>query len=196
MCTNSHQANAPQKHYCQKIGSFLIRTTGTWKHHKGDVHTLPKKMKGTFRIQKNWQNAQSITIVSDEDHPNLCPFSAAYQIFLRAKRLGQTDLEPMAVFLNKSGNKKYLTGNKISKVLRSIVRAVHPNLFEDKNQVLLLTFRESLGPSPAGRGRYDPRLYEIKTRLVGQILSPLPLRHFRSSATTRQCPEQIIKGYD
>jgi hypothetical protein len=174
----------------------MIGTTGSWKHHKGNVHTLSKKMKVTLRIQNNWQNGQLITIVSDDNHPNLCPVSAAYQIFLRAKRLGQTDQEPMAVFLNKSGNKKYLTGNKISKVLRLIARAVHPNLFKDKHQVLLLTFRESLGPSPAGRGRYDPRLYEIKTRLVGQILSPLPLRHFRSSATTRQCPEQIIKGYD
>ncbi len=196
MCTNTHQANVPQKPSCQHIGSLMIRTTGSWKHHKGDVHTLPKKMKVTFRIQNNWQNGQSITIVLDDDHPDLCPISAAYWIFLRAKRLGQTDQEPMAVFLNNSGNKKYLTGNKISKVLRSIARAVHPNLSKDKNQVLLLTFRESLGPSPAGRGRYDPRLYEIKTTLVGWILSPLSLRHFHSSAITRQCPEQIIKGTD
>jgi hypothetical protein len=111
----------------------MIRTTGSWKHHKGNVNTIPKKMKVTFRIQNNWQNSQLITIVLDDNHPNLCPISAAYQNFLRAKRLGQTDQEPMAVFLNKSGNKKYLTGNKISKVLRSIARAVHPNLFEDKN---------------------------------------------------------------
>ncbi len=155
-----------------------------------------RKWKAYSESKKNWQNGQSITIVLDDNHPDLCPVNAAYQIFLRAKRLGQTNQEPMAVFLNKSGNKKNLTGNKISKVLRSIVRTVHPNLFEDKNQVLLLTFRESLGPSPAGRGRYDPQLYEIKTTLVGRILLPLPLRHFCSSATTPWCPEQIIKGSD
>ncbi len=155
-----------------------------------------RKWKSHSESKINWQNGESITIVLDDNHHNLCPVSAAYWIFLRAKRLRQTDQEPMAVFLNKSGNKKYLPRNKISKVLRSIARAVHPNLFEGKNQVLLLTFRESLGPSPAGRGRYDPRLYEIKTTIVGQILLPLPLRHFCSLATARQRPEQIIKGSD
>ncbi len=52
------------------------------KHPSGGVVTLPKKMKVTFRIQKNRQNGQSITIVLDDDHPNLCPVRAAYEIFL------------------------------------------------------------------------------------------------------------------
>jgi hypothetical protein len=73
-----------------------------------------------------------ITIVLDNDHPNLCPIRAAYEIFLQAKRLGQTDDEPMAVFVNKSSKKKYLTRNKISDVLCSVARAVHPDLSEDK----------------------------------------------------------------
>ncbi len=38
------------------------------------------------------------------------------------------DDDSIAVFVNKSGKKKYLTGNKISDVLRSVARAVHPNL--------------------------------------------------------------------
>jgi hypothetical protein len=75
------------------------------KHPSGGVITLQKKMKVTFRIQKNRQNGQLITIVLDDDHPDLCPVRAAYKIFLRAKRLCQTDDEPMAVFVNKSGKK-------------------------------------------------------------------------------------------
>ncbi len=63
-------------------------------------------MKVTFRIQKNRQNFQWVTIVSDDDHPDLYPVSAAYEIFLQSKRLNQTDKEPMAVFVNKSGKKK------------------------------------------------------------------------------------------
>jgi hypothetical protein len=41
-------------------------------------------------------------------------------------------LEPLAVFLNHHGLKKYLTDNKIAKVLQSVARLVHPNLSKDK----------------------------------------------------------------
>jgi hypothetical protein len=44
----------------------------------------------------------------------------------------------MAIFVNKHGNTKYLTGNKIPDVLRSIARAVHPDLSEDKIKILSL----------------------------------------------------------
>jgi hypothetical protein len=52
------------------------------KHSSRGVITLLKKMKVTFRIQKNRQNGQSITIVLDGDHPDLCPVRATYRIFL------------------------------------------------------------------------------------------------------------------
>ena len=51
---------------------------------------------------------------------------------MRAKRLGQTDTQPMAVFINKAGTKKYDTGNKISDVLRAAAKHVHPDLTEQK----------------------------------------------------------------
>jgi hypothetical protein len=73
-----------------------------------------------------------ITIVLDDDHPNLCPVRAACKIFLQAKRLRQMDNEPTAVFINKSGKKKYLTGNKISDFMCLVARAVHPDLSKDK----------------------------------------------------------------
>jgi hypothetical protein len=57
------------------------------KHPSGGAITIQKKMKVTFRIQKNGQNGQSITIVSDDNHPNLCPVRAAYKIFLQARRM-------------------------------------------------------------------------------------------------------------
>jgi hypothetical protein len=37
----------------------------------------------------------------------------------------------MAVFVNKHGITRYLTGKKISDILRSIARAVHPDFLED-----------------------------------------------------------------
>ncbi len=86
----------------------------------------------TFHVQKNRQNSQSITLVANSAHPEICPVQAAYRIFIQAKRLNQSDSEPMAVFVNKFGIKKYLTGNKISDVLRSTARAVHPDLSKNE----------------------------------------------------------------
>ncbi len=71
-------------------------------------------------------------MVSDGDHPDICPVRAAYRIFLQAKHLGQSNSQPMAIFVNKHSDTKYLTGNKISDVLRSIARVVHPDLSEDE----------------------------------------------------------------
>ncbi len=97
-----------------------------------DPKEFPTKLKITFRIQKNRQNDQTITLVADNDHVNICTVRAAYWIFLRSKRLGQSDSEPMAVFVNKFGITRYLTGGKIADVLRSIAKAVHPDLSADK----------------------------------------------------------------
>ncbi len=47
-----------------------------------DLRKVPKKLKVTFRIQKNRQNGQSITLVANDAHPHICPVQAAYRIFL------------------------------------------------------------------------------------------------------------------
>jgi hypothetical protein len=67
----------------------------------------------------------TITLISAQSEQHI-------KKFLQAKRLGQTDDETMAVFVNKSGKKKYLTGNKVSDVLCLVARAVYPNLSEDE----------------------------------------------------------------
>ncbi len=99
---------------------------------KGDLQDYPNKLKITFQIQKNRQNGQSITLVADDAHPEICPVWASYRIFIQANRLDQSDSEPLAVFVNKNDITKYLTGNKISDVLQSIARMVHLDLSEDE----------------------------------------------------------------
>jgi hypothetical protein len=42
---------------------------------------FPTTLKITFQIQKNRKNGQSITLVADNDHPDICPVRAAYTIF-------------------------------------------------------------------------------------------------------------------
>lgn len=79
-----------------------------------------RAVKITFRIQKNHQNGQAITITADHDHPTICPVWAAYWIFLGAKRLGQADDHPMVIFVNNQGQTKYLTGSKIAELLQPL----------------------------------------------------------------------------
>jgi hypothetical protein len=102
------------------------------------VHSLdglgdpPKKMKLTFRIQKNRQNGQSIPFAANDKHPHICLVRALYRIYLRAKRLGQPDDQLMGIFVNHQGIVKYLTTNKIAEVLQSVTKTCHPNLSRDE----------------------------------------------------------------
>ena len=89
------------------------------------------KVRITFRIQKNRQNGQTITVVADLKHPEICPVRNAYLIYLRSIRLQQPDDSPMGVFLNKQGQKKYLTGSKIADVLQAATKIAHPSISKD-----------------------------------------------------------------
>ena len=50
-----------------------------------DQLTLLQKVKVTFRIQKNRENGQSITLKADNKHPEICPVKAVCRILQRAK---------------------------------------------------------------------------------------------------------------
>jgi hypothetical protein len=97
-----------------------------------DLMEIPQKLKMIFRIQKNRLNGQSITLMANDNHHNIYPVRAAHPIFLRAKQLGQSDSEPMGVFVNKYGIKRYLTGGKIAGVLQWIAKIVHPDLTKEE----------------------------------------------------------------
>jgi hypothetical protein len=78
----------------------------------------------TWRIQKNRQNGQAITLAADVDHLEICPVRSALHIVLRAQRLGQPSNLPVAVYKSKQGKTLYLTGNKIAELLRPAVHAI------------------------------------------------------------------------
>jgi hypothetical protein len=101
-------------------------------HSLNGLAEVPKQLRITFRIQKNHRNGQKITFTADDKHPHICPVCSAYQIFLRAKRLGQFDDQPMGVYLNHQGIVKHLTGNKISELLQSIAKHCRPDLTKDE----------------------------------------------------------------
>jgi hypothetical protein len=48
------------------------------KHSLKDTYVTTKKLKVTFRIQKNCENGQSITLAADNKNHHICPVRAAY----------------------------------------------------------------------------------------------------------------------
>jgi hypothetical protein len=77
-------------------------------HSLNGLVEIPKQLRITFGIQKNRKNGQKITFTADDKHPHICPVFSAYWIFLRAKRLGQYDDQPIGVYLNHQGIVNYL----------------------------------------------------------------------------------------
>jgi len=157
------QTNVEEHEYPsgKRVVKAFVRSDWKFYNSKGrriiDPIEVPTKLKMTFRIQKNRKNDQSITLVFDETHSDICPVRAAYRIYLRAKNLGQSDSEPMGVFVNRFGIKKYLTGGKIAEVLRSIAKRVHPDwsaeelsrISSHSGRVWALVLLDEAGMSPA-----------------------------------------------
>ena len=61
----------------------------------------------------------------DEVNVLLCPVKAGTHIVLRAHRLKVTEDEPIAVYLNKKGFRKYVTGSNIAEHFREAATEVH-----------------------------------------------------------------------
>jgi hypothetical protein len=74
-------------------------------------------VKITWRIQKNRQDSQSITLAAESDQPEICPVRSAMQLVLHARQLNQMDDMPIALYKTKKGKAIYLTGNKIANPL-------------------------------------------------------------------------------
>ena len=143
---------------------------------------VPHRVKLLFRIQKNRQNGQTLTIVADDNHVDICPVRAAYRIFVRAKFLGQLEDEPLAVFVNHQGSKKYLTGSKIADMLRAIAKEAHPDMTKEdiskmsshSGRVWALVLLDEAGMSPSfmkARLRWlgdSYRLYLRDTSIIQQ----------------------------
>ncbi len=74
-------------------------------------------VKITWRIQKNHQNGQAITLSAEVDRPEIYPVCSAMQLVLRAQRLNQPNDMPLGIYRTKKGKSIYLTGNKIAELL-------------------------------------------------------------------------------
>jgi hypothetical protein len=84
-------------------------------------------VKITWRIQKNRQNGQSITLAMDKKFPDLCPVRSAVRMVIHARHLQQPDDLPLAMYKTKQGEHLYLTGGKIAELLRGAVKQIRPD---------------------------------------------------------------------
>jgi len=101
--------------------------------HCEDNLNILGKFTTTHRIQKNRKNGQKISIAADDTCIEICAVRAAYRIFLRSIRLGQTDDQPMGICTEKpdGGSFIYLTKDKVTKILRQATKIAHPDWTEE-----------------------------------------------------------------
>ncbi len=83
--------NTPQENALLRRSSLLIDFFNCKERSIINPMEVPKKMKMIFWIQKNRQTGQAITLMVDDDHNKICLVRAAHRIYMRAKRLGQSD---------------------------------------------------------------------------------------------------------
>ena len=90
---------------------------------------MVKSMRVRWRIQKNRQNGQKLKLQACRKSPDLCAVRNAIQIVLRKIRL-RHDLDlPLAIYVDKKGEIKYLTAKKVAEVFRKAAKKTCSNTF-------------------------------------------------------------------
>lgn len=123
----------------EEIKAFLARDlaffdkngTRITKRSTGELNKLAH-VDVTFRIQKNRQNGQRIRVRADQQHKAICPVRSLFLMILRKIRLKHSLETPLAVFVNKKNETKYLTAAKVAEVIRKAVKAAYPDITDDE----------------------------------------------------------------
>jgi hypothetical protein len=87
----------------------------------------------TWRIQKNCQNNQMVTLLSNKANTAIFPVLAALRLVLRARCLLQPDSMPVACYLKKVAL-AYITDSRIAVLFRAAARAVRPTISKEEEQ--------------------------------------------------------------
>ena len=86
-------------------------------------------------IQKNRRNEQTLQIMAELDHPDICPVRNASQLILRQQQLKHPMALPLEISRNKSGDVKYFTASKIDEVIRQVLAGTaQPDLTDVETQ--------------------------------------------------------------
>jgi hypothetical protein len=87
----------------------------------------------TWRIQKNCQNNQTVTLLSDKANTAICPVLATLCLVLRARCLLQPDSMPVGCYLKKDAL-AYITGSSIAILFQAAAKAVRPTISKEEEQ--------------------------------------------------------------
>ena len=91
--------------------------------------------KTKFDHQKNRQNSEEIGSVADKKHKKTCSLINQALMIKRKRRFGHSMDLPIAVYKNKKGQIKYLTGATLTNMIRRAVKQVYPDI--SKEELLL-----------------------------------------------------------
>ncbi len=87
----------------------------------------------TWRIRKNHQENQTVTLLSDKTNTTNFPLLAALCLVLRARCLSQPDSMPVVCHLKKDAL-AHIFGSRITILFWAAARAMHPNIFKEEEQ--------------------------------------------------------------
>ena len=88
--------------------------------------------KTKFDHQKNRQNGQEIGTVADKKHRKTCCLTNTAKMVQRKRRFGHPMDLPLAVYKNKKGQIKYLTGATFTNMIRRAVKEVYPDISREE----------------------------------------------------------------
>ena len=97
--------------------------------------TRLKSARMRFRHQKNRQNNQELLFYADKNNPEACGVVNLAEMAQRKRRLGHSMDLPLTVYLDANGSVIYLTGDKLTDIIRKAVKKAHPHMPEKEVQL-------------------------------------------------------------
>lgn len=89
-----------------------------------------------YDVQKNRRNGQVIWCRRVREHAAFCPVELALRLVWRAETLGQGREDPLCVYKDGRGLKKYLTGHDVTEYLRFCVRLTNPSISDEELKLI------------------------------------------------------------
>ncbi len=118
--------------YCKQLSIFDKNSQVITELSDASIKVIDR-VRITWRIQKNCQNNQKVTLLSDKTNTAIFSVLAAPRLVLRARCLSQPDSMPVACYLKKDAL-AYITGSRIAIRFQAVVRAVRPNISKEEEQ--------------------------------------------------------------
>ena len=89
-----------------------------------------------YDVQKNRRNGQKVWQKRDRKHVEYCPCVLSIRLVWRAETLGQGRDDPLCVYQDKDGKKKFLIGSEVTKYFRFVVKLVYPNVTAEELKLI------------------------------------------------------------